>query len=193
MALMVWKEGTAVLLSCIVNTRGLISIHLDQYMNTWSHMQTPRLVFSCLDDYLDTWANIQTDSGTSCPDIEKGIHIFVQMSSYSSKNLDISLCVRILAQVSRYLLRCQKIISGVWILVPVPGCLDITLGVQILVWVIWCRIRYLEVRILEQIPWQGVQMNQMYFLSNRTNFVERNKLLAGYSWFHQVLKKYFPK
>ena len=33
----------------------------------------------------------------------------------------------------------------------------------------------------------------MCFLNNRTNFVERDKLLTGYSWVHQVLKKIFPK
>ena len=31
----------------------------------------------------------------------------------------------------------------------------------------------------------------MCFLSNRTNFVETDKLSAGYSWLHQVLKKMF--
>ena len=31
------------------------------------------------------------------------------------------------------------------------------------------------------------------FLHNRTNFVERDQLLTGYSWLHQVLKKMFSK
>ena len=34
-------------------------------------------------------------------------------------------------------------------------------------------------------------INQICFLSNRTNFVERDKLSTGYSWLHQVLKKMF--
>ena len=34
-------------------------------------------------------------------------------------------------------------------------------------------------------------MKKVCFLSNRTNFVERDKLLTGYSWLHQVLKKMF--
>ena len=31
----------------------------------------------------------------------------------------------------------------------------------------------------------------MCFLTNRTIFVKRDKILAGYSWLHQVLKKMF--
>ena len=31
----------------------------------------------------------------------------------------------------------------------------------------------------------------MYFLTNRTIFVKRDKLSTGYSWLHQVLKKIF--
>ena len=36
-------------------------------------------------------------------------------------------------------------------------------------------------------------LNQMCFLNNRTNFVQKDKLLTGYSWLHQVLKKMFSK